>query len=400
MKMTKNKKCIGYKIRLYPTKEQEAMFFKHINCCRYIWNYMLELQNKAYEVEKRHIGLFDMIRMLYHLKNENKWLREVSSTSLRTVCRDLDKTFDAYFEKICRHPKFKSKHKSKLSFPTRADHFYISETTINVEKIGRVRYKTDRNLHMDNTLKFYNPRIIYTNNKWILTVSAEYESQVLQNPTGRVGIDLGIKNLATISYFYNDCNGNDCGYYKNINRDKYMKRLERKSIHYQRVMSRKLRVNNCYKVECEDGKYRRYDSNNYKKVRQLHQRVEARIANIRLNYIHHITKDIINLNPEVITMEDLKVKNMLKNPKLAPHISKACWRKFRDIMAYKAAMHGIQVQIAPWWFPSSKNCSCCGHKKRKLGLDERVYRCNECGLEIDRDLNAAINLQWFNYDRT
>jgi putative transposase len=215
-----------------------------------------------------------------------------------------------------------------------------------------------------------------------------------------VGIDLGIKNLATISYFYNDCNGNDCGYYKNINHDNYMKRLERKSIHYQRVMSRKRRVNNCYKVECDDGKYRRYDSNNYKKVRELHQRVEARIANIRLNYIHHITRDIINLKPEVITMEDLKVSNMLKNPKLAPHISKACWRMFRDIMTYKATMYGIKVQIAPWWFPSSKNCSCCGHKKRKLGLDERVYRCKECGLEIDRDLNAAINLQWFNYDRT
>ena len=287
-----------------------------------------------------------------------------------------------------------------MSFPTRAERLYINETTINVEKIGRVKYKTDRNLHMDNTLKFYNPRIIYTNNKWILSIGVEYESQVLQNPTGRVGIDLGIKNLATISYFYNDCNGNDCGYYKNINHDKYMKRLERKSIHYQRVMSRKMRVNNCYKVECEDGKYRRYDSNNYKKVKQLHQRVEARIANIRLNYIHHITRDIVNLKPEVITMEDLKVSNMLKNPKLAPHISKACWRKFRDIMTYKADKCGIHVQIAPWWFPSSKNCSCCGHKKRKLGLDERVYRCKECGLEIDRDLNAAINLQWFNYDRT
>ena len=98
-------------------------------------------------------------------------------------------------------------------------------------------------------------------------------------------------------------------------------------------------------------------------------------------------------------MEDLKIKNMLKNPKLSPHISKAGWRMFRTIMTYKADMYGIQVQIAPWWFPSSKICSCCGHKKRKLGLDERMYICKKCGLEIDRDLNAAINLQWFNYNR-
>ena len=380
------------------------MFYKHINCCRYIWNYMLDLQIKNYAEENKYICEFDMIRLLTSLKNEDDkaWLYEVSNSSLQTICRDLNKAYEAYFDGRCRFPKFKSKRESKLSFPACASpsKFYFTDDEVHIQKVGKVKYKTDLNPPKGNTVKFYNPRIKNIRGKWILIVGVEYENQVLNNPVGRVGIDLGIKKLATISYFYNDCNGNDYMQYGNINKSNRMKRLERRSIHYNRVMARKRRVNNDYKVKCEDGKYRRYDSNNYKKIRKRYQHVEGKMANIRLNYIHHITKHIVELKPGVITMEDLNIKKMLKNPTLSPYIQKACWRKFRDIMEHKGTHHGIVVKFAPTWFPSSKYCSNCGHLKRKFSLSDRMYVCKKCGLVIDRDVNAAINLQWFNYDRT
>lgn len=378
------------------------MFYKHIHCCRYIWNYMLELQNAEYAKSGKYIQEYDMINLLPSLKNmEDKlWLYEVSHTSLQKICKDLHKAYIEFFEHRNRHPRFKTRRKSKLSYPVRNDKFYFTDDTVQIEKVGKVKYKTDINIPKGrHATTFYNPRIKYINGKWILAVAVEYESQVLDGSMGRVGIDLGIKKLATVSYLFNKYDGNDYESYPNINRSKYMQRLERKIIHYKRVMNRKRRVNNNYRIDYDDGSYTRRDSANYKKVRRRYQRVEARLANIRLNYIHHITREIVNLKPKIITMEDLRVSNMLKNSKLSPHIHKACWRMFRDIMTFKAMRYGIDVQIAPWWFPSSKNCCRCGHKKKKLGLDERVYRCKECGLEIDRDLNAAINLQWFNYNR-
>ena len=397
-----SKDYTAIKVRLYPTKEQEALFYKHANCCRFIWNYMLALQIKNYNDVNKYIQEYDMHNLLPELKKNEEyiWLNEVSATSLQIICSDLHKAYVSFFKGITRYPKFKSKHKAKIAFPICSNRFYFTDNnTIQIQKIGKVRYKTDRDIPKGNMHKFYNPRIKFINNKWILSFDVEYENQVLNNPIGRVGIDLGIKTLATVSYFYNDYNGSDYEFYHNINKDNEMKRLERRKIHYQRVMARKRRVNNNYKVKCGDDKIRTCHSNNYKKVRKLYQDTEARLANKRLDYIHKITHNIINLKPEVITMEDLKIKNMLKNPKLAPEIQKADWRKFRDIMEYKAKHNGIEFQLAPWWFPSSKICCRCKHKKKKLGLDERIYVCKKCGLEIDRDLNAAINLQWFNYNR-
>ena len=400
-----NDNYTAIKVRLYPTKEQEAMFYKHANCCRFIWNYMLALQIKNCKEGNKHIQEYGMYNLLPELKNEEySWLNEVSAASLQIICSDLHKAYVSFFKGISKHPKFKCKHKAKIAFPICSiisKFSFTDNNTVHIQKIGKVKYKTDRDnlIPKGTTNKFYNPRIKFINNKWILSFGIEYENQVLKDPIGRVGIDLGIKKLATVSYFYNDYNGNDYEFYRNINKDNEMKRLERRKIHYQRVMARKRRVNNNYKVKCEDGRVRTYHSNNYKKVRKLYQDIEARIANKRLDCIHKITKHIISLNPEVITMEDLKIKNMLKNPNLAPEIQKANWYKFRTIMEYKAKRNGIDFQLAPWWFPSSKTCCRCKHKKKKLGLDERIYVCKKCGLEIDRDLNAAINLQWFNYNR-
>jgi putative transposase len=349
---------------------------------------MLALQIENYRNGNTYIGLYDVIRLLTPLKQEEdkQWLNEVSNTSLQIICRDLDKAYKSFFKGISRHPKFKCKGKAKLAFPVCSNRFYFNDdNTVQIQKIGKVKYKTDRLLPIGNTNNaFYNPRISYINNKWILTVSMECENQTLDNHIGRVGIDLCIKNLAVVSYFYNTPGGNDYSVYPNINRSKKVKRLMRKKIHYQRIMCRIRRTNKEWR-----------NSNNYKRIKNKYRKVEYHTRNIRLNYIHQITHSIIMLGPRVITMEDLHIKNMLKNHKIAKSIQDNCWYMFRNIMEYKAKRYNIDFVLAPWWYPSTKYCCECHHKKKNISLSERVYKCKKCGLKIDRDLNAAINLQYY-----
>ena len=139
----------GYKIRLYPTKKQEELMWKHIGCCRYVWNWMLNKQQELYEQGEKHLSAYDMIRLLKPLKNneEYKWLYEVSNASLQIVCRDLQKAYDNFFKKVCGFPKFKKRKQNSLSYPVRGEAFYfIDAKSVKVEKLGKICYKTDFNI--------------------------------------------------------------------------------------------------------------------------------------------------------------------------------------------------------------------------------------------------------------
>ena len=371
----------SYKIRLYPTKEQEALMWKHIGACRYIWNYMLAYQEEQYANGEKHLSAFDMIKLLTPLKKdgEHEWLCEVSNASLGVVCRDLDKAYKGFFKKIARFPKFKSRKRSKKTYPVKDDRIYfINSKLMHIEKVGKIKYKTDFDLPQGKGNKFTNPRISNVNGKWILSFGMESENQAPVLTDISMGIDLGVKDLAIAEF-----NGTKITY-RNINKTSKMKRLERQMRHLKRSISRKYEQNRKGNTFVK--------TNNIMRSEERLKKMYARMTNIRTNYIHQTTHDLVSLLPKRVVMEDLNVIGMMKNRHLSKAIQEQCFAEFIRQMQYKCEWNGIEFVQVDRFYPSSKTCSCCGAIKRDLRLRDRVYVCAECGAEIDRDYNAAINL--------
>lgn len=370
----------SFKVRLYPTKEQEELIWKHIGCSRFIWNYMLALQNERYKNGEKFLSRFDMTKLLTPLKkqDEYKWLNEVSNTTLQIVCTDLHKAFQRMFNKIAKHPKFKSKKLAKASYPVGSNNkiFYFIEDKVNIEKLGKIKYKSTYKFPEGRGVgKYSNARVSYTNGKWILSFGMECESQAF-DLNGRIGIDLGVKELAVVSH-----DGKQMVFH-NINKSKRVKTLKHKLVHLQRKVSRKYRTNDSYEK-----------SNAIIKAERQIKEIYYHLSKIRENYVHQTTHRLVSLNPEVITMEDLNVSGMIKNRHLSKAIQEQCFYEFRRQMEYKCEDRGIKLQFVDRFYPSSKTCSCCGSIKKDLKLSDRTYKCNECGLIIDRDFNAALNLE-------
>ena len=376
----------SYKIRLFPTQEQEVLFYKHIGCCRFVWNYILGIQNERHENEEKHLSRFDTIKLLTPLKKEEeyKWLDEVSSTSLVEICTDLHKAFDRFFKKVSKHPNFKSKKRANKSFPTRSDAFYFAtDNLINLEKVGKVKFKSDRTFPQGKGVcKFTNVRVKLDGRKWILTFGMECENQV-PRLDGAIGIDLGVKELAYCSH-----NGQPLVFH-NINKSKRVRILKSKLKHLQRKVSRKYDTNN--RLNVYENKW--HKSNNIIKVEEQIAEIHRKLANIRNNYLHQTTHYLISLNPERITLEDLNVKGMMKNRHLSKAIAEQCFYEFRRQIEYKSMERGIEVVFVPRFYPSSKTCSSCGTIKQDLKLSDRTYHCEHCGTTVDRDFNAALNLE-------
>lgn len=371
----------SYKIRLYPTKEQETLMWKHIGACRYIWNYMLAYQQEQYANGEKHLSAFDMIKLLTPLKKdgEHEWLCEVSNASLGVVCRDLDKAYKGFFKKIARFPKFKSRKRSKKTYPVKDDRIYfINSKLMHIEKVGKIKYKTDFDLPQGRGHKFTNPRISNVNGKWMLSFGMECENQAPVLTDISMGIDLGVKDLAIAEF-----NGTKITY-RNINKTSKMKRLEKQRRHLERSISRKYEQNRRGNTFVK--------TNNIMRSEERLKKMYARMTNIRTNYIHQTTHDLVSLLPKRVVMKDLNVTGMMKNRHLSKAIQEQCFAEFIRQMQYKCEWNGIEFVQVGRFYPSSKTCSCCGAIKHDLRLRDRVYVCAECGAEIDRDYNAAINL--------
>ena len=372
----------SYKIRLYPTKEQEQLMRKHVGSCRFIWNWMLAKQEELYKQGEKHLSAFDMISLLKPLKKQEEfaWLYDISNTSLQTVCRDLDKAYQVFFKKISGFPKFKSRKKSKPNFPIRTDRFYFKDDEVlNIEKIGKVKYKTDFVFEYGrNACKFTNARVSYINGKWILSFGMECENQVRELNDVSMGIDLGVKDLAIVEY-----NGEPLVFH-NINKSKQMRNIEKRLKYLQRSISRKYEANRTGK------KYNK--TKNIEKQEERLRKLYARQSNIRRNYIHQTTPKLVSLLPKRIVMEYLNVQGMMKNRHLSKAVQEQCFYEFVRQMEYKSAWSSIEFIKADRFYPSSKTCSGCGCIKKDLKLSDRTYHCSDCGLIIDRDYNAAINL--------
>ena len=370
----------GYKIRIYPNKEQKILIEKHMGACRFIWNYMLNLQKENYKAGNKYISRFDMIRSLTPLKKqkEYQWLNEVSISSLQNICTDLDKDFKGLFKKEHKYPNFKSKKKSKKSYPVCESRFYFKDSKhIQIQKLGIVKCKTDFKIPIGKH-KFSNVRLNKELNKYYISFGLECENQVRKLNDYSMGIDLGIKDLAVVSY------GDNSLVFHNINKSSKIKKFNRELKHLQKSVSRK------YEVNKQGNKY--VKTNNIMKAEEKLRKINKKISDIRNNYIHQTTHKLIELLPKRVVMEKLNILGMMKNKHLAKAIGEQNFYKFIEYMKYKCEWNGIEFIQVDRFYPSSKKCSCCGNIKKDLKLSDRVYVC-KCGLTIDRDLNAAINLK-------
>lgn len=352
--------------------------WKHVHCGRFIWNWGLSFQKRRYEETGKKLSGYELVKRLTPLKKQEgyQWLTEVSTTSLQTTLLDLDKAYKNFFKSGFGFPKFKSRKKARPSFPVRQNRFYFTESHVNIEKLGKVSYKTDHEIPLGKEAKWSNPRIHYTpNGKWILTVSVERENQTPELTDEPMGIDLGIKTTAVVSF-----NGGKISY-PNVNKSPKMRKLNKKLKRLQRNVSRKYHTN---------GNYEK--TSNILKLESKIKKLQYRVANIRADYNHKMTHDLVSMEPKRIVMEDLNVSGMMKNKHLSKAIQQQNFHEIMRQLEYKCEWRGIEFVRADRFYPSSKTCSHCGSVKKDLKLSDRTYICEECGLVIDRDYNAAINL--------
>lgn len=366
------------KIRLLPSKEQEILMFKSIGCSRFTYNWALNRCNELYQQGVKY-NMSNIRKEFTQLKKQDgfKWLNEVSNTTMVESMRNLDSAFKRFFKTKEGYPKFKTKRKSRLSFYVRYDNLYFLDDICNIEKIGKVKFKTNYDIPKGrNICRFSNPYCSFDGKYWYLSFGFEVEeNQTTLNNDLSIGIDLGIKDLAVVNVLDKPI--------KNINKSKKVRKLKKRLKKLQKQVSRK------YEANKQGNKF--VKTNNIIKLEKRIKLLHRKLSNIRNNHIHQATNKIIKLKPYRVVMEDLNVKGMMKNKYLSKAIQEQGFYEFIRQMKYKCEFNGIQFVQADRYFPSSKLCSCCGSIKKDLKLKDRVYKCS-CGLEIDRDKNASINL--------
>jgi len=385
------------KVRLLPTKEQEELMFKSVGTARYAYNWGLAKWQELYKegVKPNSYAIKKEFNNTIKTQDKFKWLYEVSAKITAQAFDDLQDAFNNFFEGTAKYPKFKSRKKSKQSFYVRYDRMNIKNNTANIEKIGRVRFTTNYNI--PKLRAYVNPRCSYDGKYWYLTFGFEQgENQVELNSNLSVGIDLGIKDLAVVNCLDEPI--------KNINKSKEVKRLKKKIKRLKRKCSRKYEMNKINLSEDETNKDKTNNKNktnkdgtrfiktkNIIKLENEIRLIHRKLTNIRNNHIHQATNKIIKLRPKRVVIENLNISGMMKNKYLAEKIQEQKLYEFIRQIEYKCKFNGIELVKADRWFPSSKMCSNCGNIKKDLKLEDRVYVC-QCGLEIDRDKNASINL--------
>lgn len=379
------------KVKLYPTRYQEKLMFKSAGIARFSYNWGLAFLNKYYEENNKSYSIVDLRKRFTDLRNDDEyaWLKEVSSEIPQQALKDLGESFKKFFKKESSYPKFKKKGKCETSFFHLNNKFIVEGTHVKLEKIGYVKMKDEGRLPVGNykkdKIKVLNPRVKFNGKFWYLSLAFEVEKEGKEELTdASVGVDLGIKDLAIVSNIDKP--------FKNINKSKEVKRLNKKLKRLQRQVSRKydmLKSGNTFKK----GDKLIKTQNIIKLERQI-KLVHKRIADIRLNHIHQTTNTIVKTKPCRIVVEDLNVRGLMKNRHLSKAIAEQSLNKFITILEYKCKWNGIEFVKADRFFPSSKKCSCCGTIKTDLRLKDRTYICSneECNLVIDRDKNASINL--------
>ena len=355
----------AYKFRLYPNEEQKQFFAKTFGCSRAIWNMMLADKIKHYEDTKETLH-----NTPAQYKNEFPWLREVDSLALANVQLNLQTAYKNFFQSGFGFPKFKKKsHRQSYKTNNQKGSIALEDGHVKLPKVGWVKVKAHRQI--DGVIKSATISMTPTG-KYHISILCETEISSLPKTNSSVGIDLGISDFAILSTGEKICN------------KRFLSKLSKKLAKEQKRLSRRALV-----AQKEGRKLS--DSKNYQKQRMKVSKIHEKIANQRKDFLNKLSTILIK-NHDVICIEYLSSKNLMKNHKLAKSIGDVSWFEFVRMLEYKANWYEKRVSKISRWYPSSQICSDCGFNTGKKSLSVREWTCTNCGSHHDRDINASINI--------
>ena len=349
-----------YQFELQPTQEQKALLDKHFGCVRFVFNHFLNERKEQYQADKKSDNYYKQAATLTELKKkeETAWLKEVNSQSLQFALRCLDTAYVNFFRGNAKFPRFKSR-KKKNSF-----------TVPQFAKLKGGRFFAPKfkegikvNVHREVKGEIGKCTLSKTpTGKYFVSILSEEQYQPKEKTGSVCGVDLGLKDFAITS---------DGVKFKN---NKYTKHYEKELAKAQRHLSRKTK-----------------GSNSFERQRRKTARIHEKITNSRMDNLHKVSHRLVS-DYDIIALEDLNVKGMVKNHKLAKHISDASWGTFIRLLEYKADWNDKQIVKVNRFYPSSKTCGGCGWINQDLKLSDREWTCNSCGVVHDRDVNASVNI--------
>ena len=372
------------KIELKLTSEQKIQVNKTIGVERFIYNEYIKYNQEQYELGNKFVSAFDFSKYInnVYLPNnpDKKWIKDVSSKSVKQAMIYGEKAFKNFFKGLTSFPVFKKKGKNELGAYFVKNHktdFEFYRHKIKIPTLKFVRVKEYGYIPKNANIK--SGTISKIADRYFLSLVIEVEDAIKETNTNTkgLGVDLGIKDTAICS---------DGRVFKNINKTKKVKKIKKKIKREQRKMSKSVEYSKTNKIKLKELK-------NFNKKKLKVQRLFYRLSCIRDDYNNKMVDKITRTKLKYITIEDLKVSNMMKNKHLSKAIQEQNFFTIRTKLINKCKERNIELRLVDTFYPSSKTCSCCGSIKKDLKLNDRIYKCSNCGLEIDRDYNASINLE-------
>ena len=372
--MTFVERLKAYKFRIYPTEEQEIFFAKSFGCVRKVYNLMLSDRMKSYEKTKNDSSKKINFPTPAKYKKDFPFLKEVDSLALANAQLNLDKAYKNFFrDKSVGFPRFKSKKNPVQSYTTNNQNDTISLFDNKFIKLPKIKSLVRIKLHRQPKGTVKSATVSRrSNGKYYISLLCKEEINELPKTNSAIGIDLGITNFAIIS------DG------QKIDNNKFTSKMAKKLKREQRKLSRRALLAKKKGINL-------FEAKNYQKQKRKVARIHEKVMNQRNDFLNKLSTEIIK-NHDIVCIEDLNTKGMLRNHKLARSISDVSWSSFVTKLQYKADWYGREIIKIDKWFPSSQICSECGHKDGKKTLEIREWTCPVCHVHHDRDINASINI--------